>query len=193
MESTTGRERIDALGDRIQVTGLSCSGKSSLAARLGAVHGGPVVELDALNWLPDWVGLNVEDPERFRERIRTATAGDRWIVAGSYRSFSKELLWPRLDTLIWLDPPRWLLLLRVLRRSWQRYRSGELLWGTNREDFWGHFALWRREESLLWWIWTQHARNRRELLERMGDPAWAKLRIIRLTRSAEIKVALGEF
>ncbi|WP_419164347.1 hypothetical protein [Candidatus Palauibacter sp.] len=58
------------------------------------------VELDALNWLPEWVGLNQADPEEFERRIREATRGRRWVVAGSYEKFSRRILWPRLDTVV---------------------------------------------------------------------------------------------
>lgn len=177
-----------ALGQRVHIWGNSSSGKSTLAAQLGQALSIPVVELDALNWLPNWVGLNITEPARFRALINEATAGDRWIVAGSYTDFCQQTFWPRLETLIWLDMPRRLLLRRVLVRSWQRYRSGELLWGTNRESFWGQLAVWNRERSLLWWIWTQHARKKRVLLRVMADPQWAHIRVIRLTSLAEVVV-----
>ncbi|MCC5885860.1 MAG: hypothetical protein JJT88_05420 [Gammaproteobacteria bacterium] len=65
------------IGSRIHVIGNSNSGKSSLAARLASILDADFVDLDALNWLPDWVGLNQTDPDEFERRIETATAGDR--------------------------------------------------------------------------------------------------------------------
>ncbi|MEM6708729.1 MAG: hypothetical protein AAF648_08080 [Pseudomonadota bacterium] len=180
------------LGYRIQIIGLSCSGKSTLARQLADVLQLELVELDALNWLPDWVGLNATDPERFRERIRTATAGDRWVVAGSYNAFTRDLVQPRLDTLIWIDLPRWKLTLRMLRRSWQRARSRELLWGTNREKFWPQLMIWRGEDSLLWWIWTRHGPTRRRTEALFADPAALTARCIRLGSVAEIDALLAE-
>jgi hypothetical protein len=41
--------------DRVVVVGSSCSGKTTFAKRLAATLGHPHIELDALNWLPDWV------------------------------------------------------------------------------------------------------------------------------------------
>ncbi|MCY3700151.1 MAG: hypothetical protein OXH46_11095, partial [Gemmatimonadetes bacterium] len=61
------------IGGRVQVVGNSGSGKSTLGARLAEAMGAPFVELDALNWLPGWVGLNQTDPDRFERRIREAT------------------------------------------------------------------------------------------------------------------------
>jgi adenylate kinase family enzyme len=175
-----------ALGSRIHVIGNSCSGKTALASRLSKALDLPLVELDALNWLPGWVGLNATDPTRFERRIREATAGDAWIVAGSYSGFSQRVFWPRLQTLIWLDLPLPTLLWRVVRRSWRRWRTKELLWGTNYERFWPQLMVWRKEESLVWWIVTQHRRKRQEMRRLMADPAWSHVAFVRLDSTRAI-------
>ncbi len=175
------------VGRKIHVIGNSSSGKSTLAARLGRVMGAPVVELDALNWLPGWVGLNATDPPELKRRIREATSGERWVVAGSYMDYCQRTFWPRLDAVIWLDLPMPLLVWRMLRRSWKRWRTGELLWGTNRETFWPQLAFWRKEDSLIWWIVTQHARKRRTMLACMTDPRWRHIRFVRLRTAAEVE------
>lgn len=175
------------IGRRIHVIGNSCSGKSTLGARLARALGVPLVELDALNWQPGWVGLNATDPEELERRIREATADAGWIVAGSYERFSKRIFWPRLETVIWLDLPLPQLVWRVLKRSWKRWRSKELLWGTNYEMFWPQLMIWRKEESLLWWIVTQHKRKRRSMLACMTNPRWTHIRFVRLTSLAEIE------
>jgi len=72
-----------SIGHRIHVIGSSCSGKSSLAERLARHLAVSLVELDALNWEPNWVGLHTTDPDAFECRLRAATAGDAWVVAGS--------------------------------------------------------------------------------------------------------------
>ena len=99
-----------SIGRRIHVIGNSCSGKSTLGARLARALGIPFVDLDALNFLPDWVGLNETDPAEFGRRIREATKGDEWVVAGSYSAYSRRIFWDRLDTVVWLDLPRWVLI-----------------------------------------------------------------------------------
>ncbi len=105
------------IGNRIHVIGNSSSGKSTLAARLAGALDAPLVELDAINWRPGWVGLNTTDPEELKRRIREATRGERWVVAGSYTRISQEIFWPRLDTVVWLDLPLPLLVWRFLRRT----------------------------------------------------------------------------
>ena len=141
------------IGRRIHVIGNSCSGKSTLGERLARVLEVPFVEIDALNWQPGWVGLNATDPQELERRLNEAIAGDGWVVAGSHGLQSANVLAaPRDCNLVDLPLPQ--LVSRVLRRSWRRWRSKELLWGTNYEQFWPQLAIWRKEESLLWWIVT---------------------------------------
>lgn len=176
-----------AIGQRVHVLGNSSSGKSTLGLRLSRALGVPFVELDALNWEPGWVGLNDTDPEELERRFRAATAGDGWVVAGSYTRFSQRTFWPRLETVVLLDLPLVQLVWRMLTRSWKRWRSGEVLWGTNRERFWPQLMFWRKEDSLLWWIVTQHTRKRDRWVEYMADPRWSGIRFVRLTSSREIE------
>lgn len=180
-----------ALGTRVHVWGNSCAGKSTLAAKLGAMLGLPVVELDALNWQPGWVALQDTAPDVFEARVAAACAGERWVVAGSYGRTSLRLVWPRVQSVVWLDLPRYQLVARVIRRTWHRSRSKELLWGSVRERFLPPFMVWRGERSLLWWIWTQHARKRRELEALTRDPRFAHVRFVRFgaTRDAEAWLA----
>ncbi len=176
-----------AIGRRVHVIGNSCAGKSTLGAQLATALGVPFVELDALNWEPDWVGLNDSDPEELERRMRRATDGDGWVVAGSYTGFSQRVFWPRVETIVWLDLPMHQLVRRMLVRSWRRWRSKELLWGTNYERFWPQLKFWSKEDSLLWWIITQHRRKRRSMLGYSRESRWQHIRFVRLRSSAEVK------
>lgn len=170
---------------RIQIVGSSNAGKSTLAARLAAETGFPRVELDALNWKPNWQGRHQHEPDEFRRLISEATKGDKWIVAGNYTRFSQELTWPRADTIIWLDLPLRLLTLRLICRSWKRWRQNELLWETNYERFWPHFRFWH-PDSLLYWLWSNHGHQRQNLLNAKTDPRWQHLRMVHLNSAKEI-------
>lgn len=193
MEPTAGAQLATAnagigwLGTRIHVIGSSGSGKSTLAQRLAKALDAEFVELDALNWLPGWVGLNETDPAALERRFREATSGERWVTAGSYSSIAQRAFWPRLHTIVWLDVPARLAVLRMLRRSWQRWRRRELLWGTNVERFWPQLMVWRREDSLLWWLTVHHARKRRNVVAAMKDPRWRHIRFVRLVAAADVE------
>ncbi len=74
-------ELPSVLPDRISVVGNTGSGKTTLAAELADMLGCPHIELDALHWGPDWTPQPVDI---FRDRVRQATAGERWVVDGNY-------------------------------------------------------------------------------------------------------------
>jgi len=81
------------------VVGATGSGKSTLAQRLAARLGADYVELDALFWEADW---KQAAPDVFRARVDGATAGTAWVVAGNYGRI-RDLLWPRAQSIVWLD------------------------------------------------------------------------------------------
>ena len=63
------------------------------AARLGLPH----VELDSLWWEPNWTEAGAEV---LAERLEKVAANGEWIVDGNYFSVgSREVLWPRADTI----------------------------------------------------------------------------------------------
>ena len=175
------------IGRRIQVIGNTCSGKSTLGKRLAGVLDLPLVELDAINWQPEWVSLAEMDPEELERRVGEATRGDSWVVAGSYSAFSQRIFWPRLQTVVCLDLPLLLLVWRVIVRSWRRWRTKELLWGTNYEQFWPQLMVWSKNNSLIWWAVTQQSRKRRKTSGLMADPQWAHIRFIHLTSSKDVE------
>lgn len=191
MPSTPNQRPSEALAStidrKVHVIGNSATGKSTLAKRLALALDADFVELDALNWLPDWVGLNDTDPDELERRFEHATRGDAWVVAGSYTRFAQRTFWPRLDTVVWLDLPVPLLVWRVLRRSWRRWRTKELLWGTNIERFWPQLALWRGDDSLVYWVISAQRGKRKGMRAAMADPRWAHIRFIRLASVNEIE------
>ncbi|MEM7077400.1 MAG: hypothetical protein AAF513_02115 [Pseudomonadota bacterium] len=180
------------IGKRIIVLGNSCAGKSTLASALSQQTGYPWVELDALNWEAGRHGLVDHDPDLFATRMAAATSGPAWIVDGSYTAFSRRIVWPKADTLIWLDLRLPVVLYRWLTRTWQRSRSGELLWGTNRDRFLHHFKLWARDDSLLYFIVHHHHTKRRNTQAAIRDPELRHLHVIRLRDRAQVAQFLAD-
>jgi adenylate kinase family enzyme len=181
-----------SVGKRVQILGSSCSGKSTLAEQMAELMDAPFIDLDALNWEPNWVSVSAKDPAEFIRRLQQATEGDAWVVAGSYTRFAQRAFWERLDSIIWLDLPLWQLVWRLMKRSWRRWRTKELLWGTNYEDFWSQLAVWKKNESLLYWIVTQYHPKRKAMLSYIMSSEWQHIRFIRLTSSQEIALFLQE-
>jgi len=171
-----------AVGPNISVVGDSCSGKTTLAAALAERLGLRHVELDALSWQPNWTPTA---DEVFLEQVHEAVANPGWVIDGNYGRIIRPITWAAADTVVWLDFPLRVTLPRTLARSFRRWRTRELLWGTNRERFWEHFLPWDR--SLIWWTLKSHRRRRVAYSAAMTDPQYEGTRFIRLRSPAEVE------
>lgn len=161
-----------AVGQRINVVGTSGSGKTTLAQRLSRQLDLPHVELDALYWGPNWT-----EPQRdvFRQQVAQALSQPRWVVDGNY-SAVRDIVWARVDTVVWLDYPLSLVLWQITRRTVRRAARQQELWQGNRED-------WRRmfsRESIILWALQTYRRRRRQYQALFTDPAHAYLLKVRL-------------
>jgi adenylate kinase family enzyme len=143
---------------RVVVVGTSASGKTTFAARLAASLGVPRVELDELFWGPDWQSKPAAEFVRLTEQ---ATAGGRWVVDGNY-AIARECIWPRANTIVWLNYGMPRVLWQGLRRTVGRAVSGAELWHGNRESFRRAFLS---KDSILLWIVTTHRRRTREFAQ----------------------------
>lgn len=172
------------LGDRIQIVGPTNAGKSTLATHLGTLLDLPATDLDAIYWKPDWTG---SADEEWHPQLRAIAAADRWIVAGDYFRHTTANLWPRLETMVWLDLPLRVVLPRIVTRSWRRWRSRELLWGTNRENFWQQFKVWNPDSSLIGYAVRTRSRRPERILTALADPRYTHIRLIRLRSTDEVE------
>lgn len=98
--------------ERVLVLGRTGSGKTTLARALSAALGVPHVELDALYFGPGF--MTVPLPV-LRQRASEAIAGERWVIDGNKKALH-DLVWPRADTVVWLDYPVAVSLWRLTKR-----------------------------------------------------------------------------
>jgi adenylate kinase family enzyme len=140
-----------------------------LAERLGFAH----VELDALSWGPNWT---MRPDDVFRAAVVAAAAGDCWVIDGNY-SRSRDIVWARADTVVWLDYSFARVFTRLLWRTLRRAFTREELWHGNRESL--RMSFLSRESILLWAIKT-HRRRRREYSELLARPEDRRLIVVRL-------------
>ncbi len=169
------------MGPNILVVGDSCSGKTTLARALAQRLDLRHIEIDALHWEPNWTSA---PNDVLLERVLNATAEPGWAMDGNYGNAIRPHTFATADTIVWIDFPLRITLRRCLSRSWRRYRTRELLWGSNRERFWEHFLPWDR--SLFWWILKSHHRRRRTYTAAMTDPQWEGTTFVRLFTPAEV-------
>ena len=161
-------------GTRIAVIGATGSGKTTLAQRLGVILDLPLIELDALHWMPGWT----EKPwPEIRSELDPMTRQDRWITDGNY-SQVRDLIWPRADTIIWLDYPFLFIFYRLFIRTLKRVFLKVELWNGNRERFHENFLS---KDSLFLWLVKSRRKHKKTYLLAFQDPQHAHLQVLRLT------------
>lgn len=147
---------------RVHVIGTSGSGKTTVAEALADKLGIRHIELDAIHWQPGWIELPNEE---LIERVSEAVQEDAWVIDGNYRVV-RQLLWDRVDTIVWLDMPFIPVFLRMLWRTIRRIVTREELWNTNTE---GIDALIGQDSMPLWVIKT-HKMRREEYPPLLASP-----------------------
>ena len=135
--------------DRILIIGCGGAGKSTLARQLGEKLGLPVVHLDSIFWLPNWVERNRDE---FDELVRQELVKDQWIMDGNFNRTLPERV-KYCDTIIYLDFSRMACLMGVLKRVVTTY-------GTVRPDM-GAGCPDRFDLDFLKWVWNFN-QNKRE-------------------------------
>ena len=173
---------------RVVVVGVTSSGKSTLAETLARHFDLNYIELDALHWEPNWQAAPLEV---FRTRVEKATEAERWIVAGNYHVV-RDLIWHKAEAVLWLDYPLWTVLWQLTRRTFKRWWTQELLWGTNREPLLAHFKLWSTE-SLYHWLFKTYWRRKREIPLLLSQPEHKHLALMRFSHPGETQEWLKRF
>ena len=98
--------------ERIVIIGSAGAGKSTLAQKLGSLLNIQVIHLDCYFWQPKWR----EKPRGTRiEILKKLVQDECWIIEGTYLSSSDSRLYAA-NTIIFLDMPRYLCFLRVIKR-----------------------------------------------------------------------------
>ena len=165
---------------RIVVIGTTSSGKSTLAEGLAERLDIKFIELDALHWEPNWQEATLEV---FRARVEAATRAERWVVAGNYHVV-RDLVWPKAEAVIWLDYSLLRIFWQLTRRTFARWLTQELLWGTNREPLLTHLKLWS-PDSLYHWLFKTYGRRKREYPILLSLPEHQHLKLIRFKHPRE--------
>ncbi|WFL77001.1 AAA family ATPase [Altererythrobacter arenosus] len=147
---------------RVLVVGPCGAGKSTLARDLAEKLDLPLIHMDQLNWKPGWVESSKAE---VRERLGKVVAKERWVIDGTYGG-TLDIRTPRADTIVYLDYPITLCLLRVLKRI----VTG---WGETRFDMTDGCPE-RLDLSFLWYVARWNAGPRIRLHDRL-EGHWDKV------------------
>jgi len=175
-----GQSLGDFGGTRINVVGTTGSGKTTTAKLLAERLSLRCIEIDALSWRPNW---EMTPRDELRQLVDEATQGDGWIIDGNY-SDVRAVLWPKLDTIVWLDYsfPRvfWQLVRRTIRRSFTR----EVLWdGCQERTLVSFFS----KDSILLWCLKTYWRRRRNYPGILAQPEHQHITVLRFSTPKEFQ------
>jgi adenylate kinase family enzyme len=170
---SSGNIRIPRRSPQIAVVGVTGSGKTTLAKQLAAFYQIAFIEMDALNWEPNWTQA---PQDVFERRIEETTRDRGWVVDGNYGRV-RNVVFTRADTVVWLDYPLRVIMWRLLLRTFRRATRRETLWNGNKERFWTQFCT---RDSILLWALRTYRRRRKEYLEVSNQSEYAHLKVVRL-------------
>ena len=171
------------------MVGNSGAGKSTVGRALADALGVPFVELDSIYHQPGWRELPADE---FVARTRELAAQDGWVIDGNYSLVREPVVWPRADTVVWLDLPRHRVMRQVTWRSVRRVALRQELWNGNRERVRNLVGFWKPEESMIAWAWTRHGVYRERYGRITDDPRWAHLDVVRLTSRNDVARLLAQ-
>lgn len=160
--------------ERIMIIGCGCSGKSTLAVKLGALTGIPVVHLDKIWWSPgNWQHLDREEFDRY---LYAEIEKPRWILDGNYNRTIHPRL-ERADTVIYLDYSRITCLLRWVKRVVQN-------WGNVRPDMGPECGEWFDPEFARW-LWSFNRNHRKQYHQMLAGLSLKNVYIFKNPRQLE--------
>jgi adenylate kinase family enzyme len=156
---------------RVLVYGVTGSGKTTLAERIGRVTSLPWYSVDDLTWEPGWVVVPLDEQRR---RIAEVCAREEWILDTAYKHWL-DIPLARVQLIVALDYPRLVSLQRLLRRTVARSLDKRLICNGNTESLRMVFS----KDSIVWWHFTSFGHKRRRIRGWMAEEAGP--RVLRLS------------
>jgi adenylate kinase family enzyme len=171
-------------GQRISIVGAAGSGKTTLSkafTELGLHH----IKVDTVLHGP----AGRLSPEQFTAHMAALARGDSWIIDGNVLIAdvftAMQQVWPRADTIVWLDLPRRVIIPRLIVRTARRaYRRMELPGGIRQS--WHDLFDINPARSVIAWTWFEQPYLRAEYERTTRDPRWSG-RVVRLRTQTDVR------
>lgn len=126
---------------KIAIIGYSGSGKSTFSRQLAKHYNIPILFLDTVNFLPNWV---MRDRDVGRLIVWDFMQNDSWVIDGNYRDFYQRERLEQADKIIFLNFPRRICMYRALKRYFKNKN-------TTREDM-AKGCIEKMDLEFIWWI-----------------------------------------
>lgn len=172
---------------RTIIFGTTGSGKSTFAGKLAAAQGVDFIELDLINWRPNWYDRARQEPDAFVKDVRDRISQDDWVATGSY-SLVRPMMWSRATHLVYLDLPRALVMAQVIKRSFQNALSQRDVFPGCRESFKSMLS----PEHPIRWAWDTYERRRETFRKLTRQPEYQHLQIVHCKSRKDVAAALTE-
>lgn len=150
------------------IFGCAGSGKSTLARQLATSAGLPLIERD---------GLGPLGSREYRAAAETLTARQSWVFDGA-PYYVEDIVYAAADSVIILDYPKWIVMVRVLRRTLATELFRRNIGAHHRQGR----AAWRDSSHPMLWAWKSHGDRHNEGLRLVTRPDLARSEIIHFTR-----------
>ena len=167
---------------RIVIVGPSGAGKSTLAREIARLKEIPCIEMDSLHWGADWTATPSDE---LRVLVAERVAAHSWVLDGNY-SVVRDLIWPRADTLIWLDYAFPVVFMRAMKRTLRRLVQQEELWNGNRETWKSTFS----RDSVMRWVFITYGKCRHTIPLALAQIEFAHLNVVHLRSPREARLWL---
>jgi adenylate kinase family enzyme len=126
---------------KIAILGYSGSGKSTLARQLSNYYKIPLLFLDTVQFLPNWVE---REKNKGRSIVWEFMQNESWVIDGNYNDFYQKERLEQADKIVFLGFSRTVCLYRAFKRYFQ-YKN------TTRESM-ASGCIEKMDIEFIWWI-----------------------------------------